>query len=71
MTCETMCSITSTDFGVGISEMLPTCAIGRRPNYAERNEIKHLVEANLAKGDEAGFRDLLLTLITSKAFRTR
>ena len=58
-------------FGACLSEKLLTYAIGRRPNYAERDEIKQLVEANLAKGGDKGFRDLFLELITSKTFRTR
>lgn len=58
-------------FGACISERLLTYAMGRHPTYAERDEIKHLVEANLAEGSEAGFRDLFLSLITSKTFRTR
>ena len=58
-------------FGACLSEKLLTYAMGRRPNYAERDEIMKLVEANLAEGGEAGFRDLFLTLLTSKTFRTR
>ena len=60
------------EFGVCLSEKLMTYAIGRRPNYAERAEIAQIVRANVAKSKNgAGFRDLLLQLIQSRAFRTR
>ncbi|MDC0201395.1 DUF1585 domain-containing protein, partial [Verrucomicrobia bacterium] len=58
-------------FGSCLSEKLLTYAMGRRPTYAERDEIKNLVEANLKEGHESGFRDLFLSLISSKTFRTR
>ena len=54
-----------------LARKLLTYATGRRPNYAERDEIKQLVEANLAKGGDKGFRDLFLELIASKTFRKR
>ena len=58
-------------FGACLSEKILTYAMGRRPTYAERDEIKSLVEANLKEGPESGFRDLILRLISSKTFRTR
>ena len=58
-------------FGTCLSEKLLTYGMGRRPTYAERDEIKNLVEANLAEGQESGFRDLFLSLIGSKTFRNR
>ena len=57
-------------FGTCLSEKLMTYAMGRRPNYAERAEIEHIVQAHL-QDPEAGFRDLLLDLIRSKAFGMR
>ena len=58
-------------FGACLSEKILTYAMGRRPTYAERDEIRNLVEANLKEGPESGFRDLFLSLISSKTFRTR
>jgi hypothetical protein len=59
-------------FGACLSEKLLTYAIGRRPNYAERHEISRIVRDNVSKSKEgAGFRDMLLELIKSEAFRTR
>lgn len=57
-------------FGRCLSEKLLTYAMGRRPSYAERDEIKKLVDANL-RSPKRGFRDLLLALIQSETFRTR
>ncbi len=46
--------------------------MGRRPNYAERDEIARIVRANHSQPNGgAGFRDLLLALIQSETFRTR
>lgn len=56
-------------FGQCLSEKLLTYATGRLPNYAEKAEIQKIVQANL--NDKKGFRDLLLTLIQSKTFRTK
>ena len=59
-------------FGVCLSEKLMTYAIGRRPNYAERDEISRIVMANVSHSNKGvGFRDLLLELIQSQAFKTR
>ena len=59
-------------FGVCLSEKLMTYATGRRPNYAERDEISRIVMANVSRSNKGvGFRDLLLELIQSQAFKTR
>lgn len=50
-------------------EKLMTYATGRVPNYAERREIRGLVEAVRRRG--GGTRDLTLALIGSETFRTR
>ena len=60
------------EFGICLAEKLMTYAIGRRPSYAERDEITRIVRSNVANSkDGSGFRDLLLQLIQSRAFRTR
>lgn len=59
-------------FGGCLSEKLLTYAIGRRPDYLEREEINRLVHDNISKAKEgAGFRDLLLGLVQTETFRTR
>ena len=59
-------------FGACLSKKLLTYAMGRRPNYAERDEIARIVRANHSQPNGgAGFRDLLLALIQSETFRTR
>ena len=60
------------EFGICLAEKLMTYAIGRCPSYAERDEITRIVRSNVANSkDGFGFRDLLLQLIQSRAFRTR
>ncbi len=56
-------------FSQCLAEKLMTYATGRVPNYAEREEIEGIVEANHAHGN--GFKDLLLALVTSDTFRTK
>jgi len=52
-----------------LAEKLMVYATGRELNYAERHEIKLIVDANKKKGN--GFRDLMLALIASRSFGTR
>ncbi|MEL6105136.1 MAG: DUF1588 domain-containing protein [Planctomycetota bacterium] len=56
-------------FSCCLAEKLMTYATGRVLNYSERHEIETLVKANHESGN--GFRDLVLTLITSDTFRTK
>ena len=56
-------------FSECLAEKLMIYATGRVPNYIERKEIKEIVKAN-TKNDE-GFKDLIISLIQSKTFRTR
>jgi len=56
-------------FSQCLAEKLMVYATGRGLNYAERDEIEKIVDANRADGD--GFRDLLLVLIASETFRTK
>lgn len=56
-------------FSACLAEQLMTYATGRVPNYAERAEIRNIVEANHAKGN--GFQDLVLALVSSETFRTK
>lgn len=52
-----------------LSEKLMIYATGRIPSYAEKQEIKRIVEK--IESDNGGFRDLVLALMESKTFRTR
>jgi hypothetical protein len=56
-------------FTQNFAEKLLTYATGRRPNHAERAEIKRIVAEN--RRPTAGARDLLLALIASETFRIR
>ncbi|MEN3940781.1 DUF1588 domain-containing protein [Prosthecobacter sp. SYSU 5D2] len=56
-------------FGQCLSEKLMIYATGRIPSYAEKQELKQIV-AKIER-EKGGFRDLLLTLMESKTFRTR
>ena len=56
-------------FSECLAQQLMTYATGRVPNYTERKEIAEIVRANHENGN--GFRDLLLTLIDSRTFRTK
>jgi hypothetical protein len=52
-----------------LAEKLFTYATGRTPSYADRKEL-HLA-ANKVLGAKGGFRDLLLMVIETEAFRMR
>ncbi|MFT5128831.1 MAG: hypothetical protein ACI8W8_002450, partial [Rhodothermales bacterium] len=56
-------------FSTCVAEKLMTYATGRVPNYSEKHEIARIVEANHKTGN--GFRDLVLSLISSKTFRSK
>ncbi len=56
-------------FSQCLAEKLMTYATGRVPNYSERKEIEGIVSQNRKNGN--GFKDLLLTLVTSETFRRK
>lgn len=51
-----------------LSEKILTSATGRTLNYAERHEIRTIVEQHLAQ--EEGFEDLFIALVRSETFRS-
>jgi hypothetical protein len=55
-------------FSQCVGEKLMTYATGRGLNFAEKREIRTIVQRNHNEG--GGFRDLLLALIESKTFQT-
>ena len=56
-------------FSQCVAEKLMTYATGRVLNYSERQEIADTVSGNHESGN--GFRDLVLSLVTSETFRTK
>ena len=57
------------DFANCLARKLMTYATGHPVSYAEKQEIKAIVQSNLALDD--GFQDLLFELIKSNTFRSR
>ena len=56
-------------FSQCLADKLMTYATGRVLNYSERKEIEGIVALNTIDGN--GFRDLVLSLVDSKTFRTK
>ncbi|MCM8537194.1 MAG: DUF1588 domain-containing protein [Lentisphaeraceae bacterium] len=56
-------------FSVCLAEKLMIYGTGRVPNYSEKKEIEQIVKTNAKNGN--GFKDLMLSLIQSKTFRTK
>lgn len=56
-------------FSLCLAKKLTEYATGRHPSYSEIVELQHLIEANHKRGN--GFRDLILSIVNSRTFRTK
>ncbi len=56
-------------FSLCLAKKLTEYATGRHPSYSEIVELQHLIVANRKRGN--GFRDLILSIVNSRTFRTK
>ena len=56
-------------FSLCLAKKLTEYATGRHPSYSEIVELQHLIERNHKRGN--GFRDLILSIVNSRTFRTK